>query len=129
MTHWNGDERRSDISIAIRGHEKREQSQHNELRGAVMSLTNDMNQNHKALSEKMDEMAAWRTAHEVGDKQEHDRFFGELSSLKEPVIELKHAIDGLGTVRKGLVFIAQIVASVGVIAGGFYAMVHFGDKP
>jgi len=126
---WTGEERRSDISIAIRRHEKREQKQHNELAGAVASLTNDMNQNHKALSGKMDEMAAWKDKHEVGDKIEHDKFFAELGELKEPVIELKKAIDGLGAVGTGLFFIAKIVGSVSIILGGAYAVVHFGGKP
>jgi len=130
MTDYTGDERRSDISQSLRAHEDRVSDRLAKLKSIIASMSNDMNQNHKVIAQRFDDFDTWRYNHIASDKAEHDRFFNEMAEVKKPVIELKNAIEGMGTISRILVSIAKTVAAVGVIAGGIYAIAHFGaSKP
>ncbi len=126
LMEYPGDERRSDISRAIRIHEERERESFDKLHSAIESITNDVNENHILLSDQISRFTEWKDKHEIGDKAEHDRFFAELASIKNPVIDLKNAIEGMGTISRAVFMVAKLVASVGIIAGGLYAMAHYG---
>jgi len=115
MTRYNGDERRSEMSQAVRQSVKH-------------SIT-------VALEEHEIEEQAWLAAHEKKDIAAHDTVCAKLEALSNDNAEIKGLIgevksvwDGIGAVGKGVFLLAKFVVSIGAILAGFWALVHFGGK-
>lgn len=107
---WDGQERRSELSQAIR-----------------MTVA-------KALEQHEVDEKRWLEKHEKKDADLHRKVCAKLEAIsaeqqniKGLIQDVKNVWDGMGAIGKGVMFMAKVIASIGVIWGALWAMFHFGN--